>query len=339
VVYSTRLGAVTEHERRIAALPDTELVEAALRTEAEFIANAAAADVVIVGAVEPVTREVLAGLPRCKAVVRRGVGQDNVDVPAATDLGIIVANVPDASIEEVSDHALALALALIRSIGPLDRAVHDGRWSSAPAELGPIRAGLRRFNRMTLGVVGAGRIGMAMADKGHGIFGRVIASDPVVPAEVIAAHGAEPVELDDLLAQADIISLHAPLLPSTQHLIGPRTLALMKPGAIIVNTSRGQLVDQVALLEALERGAIAGAGLDVTDPEPLPADHPLLSHPRVIVTAHSAALSDTSAAELRRRSSDAAIAVIEGTLPQGIVNPDVLRSAALRANIQPGSES
>ncbi len=329
VVMSERLGAIGDEERRIEAAGSV-LRSAPLWDPAEVGTHAGDADVIILGAVEPFTREVLAGLPNLKAVVRRGVGYDNVDVEAATELGIPVAIVPDASVEEVSDQAFALLLALERRIGAVDAAVHAGQWQRDPAAIQATRAGARRLCELTLGIVGLGRIGQALLRKAKPLYANIIASDPVLSAEAAAELGVELVSVEELSARADHVSLHAPLLPSTKDLVGPAFLARVRPGAIIVNTSRGGLVDQAAILEAVRDGRLGGAGLDVTVDEPLLPDDPLLGEPRILLTAHSASWSTTARAELSRRAVDAVLAVLDGKLPPVLANPDVTASPNLR---------
>ena len=329
---SQRLGALGEQERRLETA-GAELRSIALFTPDEIRANGAGVDVIVLGAVEPFDAAALELLPDTRAIVRRGIGVDNVDVAAATRLGILVANVPDASVEEVSDHALALLLALERRIVPLDALVHDGAWQRDMSAIIAARSGIRRLAELTLGVVGFGRIGRALARKSAGIYGRIITADPMIRADDAAVVGVELVPLEQLLAESDHISLHAPLIPETRHLISDRALAALRPGTIIVNTSRGGIVDQDAVVRTLTGSdpRLGGIGLDVTDPEPLPVDHPLLTTAGVVVTGHSAVASTTAARELARRSVDAAIALLEGRHPDAIVNPEVLGAPNLRA--------
>ena len=329
VLVSRRLGGVTDVEKAI--------VDAGARVDAAPLWNAAdihrhgaEAAIFILGAVEPFGGEVLEALPRCQAIVRRGVGIDNVDVDTASRLGIVVANVPDASVEEVSDHALTLLLNLERQTSRIDRAVHDGVWIREAQAIQAMRTGVRRFSELTLGVVGLGRIGSALARKAGGIYGRVIAADPAVDAWSAAQRGVALVELDELLATADHVSLHTPLDADTRHLIGADKLRLMRAGAILVNCSRGGLVDESALIEAVRGGRLAGAGLDATAHEPLPADDPLLQTDRILLTAHSAAWSTTAEADLVRRSVEAAVDLVKGRRPASVVNPQVFQSPALR---------
>ena len=331
VVMSQRLGAIGDEERRIEAA-GAELRSAPLWTHDEIATNGAGADVILAGAVEPFDAATLESLPDLRVLVRRGVGVDNVDVDAATRLGIVVANVPDASVEEVSDHALALLLALERRIVALDTAVHDGVWQQDPKGIAAVRDGIRRLAELTLGIAGFGRIGRALARKAGATYGRVLVADPLLDAAGAAQAGVELVTVDELVARADHISLHAPLLPSTHHLIDAAVLARVRPGAILVNTSRGGLVDEQAVVAALREGRLAAAGLDVTEREPLPPDDPLLDAPRLVLTAHSAASSTTAGAELARRSVDAIVEVLGGRLPASVVDPAVLDRPVLRVS-------
>lgn len=337
VLVSQRLGPLGDEERRIAAT-GADLRSVPLWNHEEIRANGAEAQVVLLGAVEPFDEAALTSLDRLEVVVRRGVGHDNVDVDSATGLGILVANVPDASVEEVSDHALALLLAIERRIVALDRAVHEGVWQKDPRGIAAVRSGIRRLSELTLGVVGFGRIGRALARKAAPAYARVIVADPVLTAAAAAGAGVTLASLDELLATADHISLHAPLMPETRHLLDDAALARTRPGAVVVNTSRGGLVDEAAVVRALGSGRLAWAGLDVTEHEPLPADDPLLRADRLVLTAHSAASSETAAGELGRRSVDAVVDILEGRLPASIVNPEVLSSPRLRATGLRGRE-
>lgn len=330
VVMSERLGTPTADERGRIESTGAELRRAPLWTLDEIVAGARDADIALIGAAEPFDAGALASLPGCRAVVRRGVGVDNVDVDAATRLGILVANVPDASVEEVSDHALALLLALERRIVPLDRAVHDGVWQRDPRDIAAVRAGMRRLSELTLGVVGFGRIGRAAVRKALPLYARILVADPVVGPAAVEDAGAMLVSTDELFEAAEHITLHAPLLPSTRHLVNDDTLGRVRPGSVLVNTSRGGLLDEPALIRAVSDGRLATAGLDVTEHEPLAPDDPLLSCPNVVLTAHSAASSATAQAELARRSVDAVVAILEGRLPDSVVNPDVLTRQDLR---------
>jgi len=325
VLLSERLGPVTAIERRIDTDGRAVVRSAALWTTGEIHANASDAALIILGAVEPFDAAAFDGLPRLQAVVRRGVGVDNVDVAAATERGIVVANVTDASVEEVSDHALALLLAIERRVGALDAAVHGD-----PSSIPRIREPIRRLRGLTLGLIGFGRIGQALARKTTGIYQRVIAADPFGRSADAERLGVTLVGLPQLMGEADHISLHVPLTPDTRHLIGPAAFDAMRDGVVIVNTARGGLIDEAALGKAIASGKVLGAGIDVTAHEPIPPDDPILVIPRLILTGHSALSSTTAQVELGRRSVDAAIDLLDGRRPASIVDPSVLASPRLR---------
>ncbi|MBI2755955.1 MAG: C-terminal binding protein [Chloroflexi bacterium] len=334
VAYSERLGPITDYERRLERDLDADLRRVPLWSPADVQEFAADADAVIVGAVEPMDAAALASMARCRILVRRGVGVDNVDIEAATRLGIPVAYVPDASVEEVSDHALALLLTLERKISTLHGAVKDGVWGRDTTALIGLRRGIRRFSTLTLGIVGFGRIGQALARKSRSIFGTLVVSDPFASEALAAAHGAALVSFDELLDQADLVSIHSALTPETRHLFGHETFARMKRGAYLVNTARGGLVDEQALVAALTRQHLAGAALDVNEQEPLPEDSALLALPSVLLTGHSAGHSETSSDELRERAVQAAVDALEGRVPAALANPQVLTSQTSRLTVR-----
>lgn len=325
VVLSARLAPVTNIDRCIERHAHLEVRR--LATEADIVANGADADVLVLGAVEPFGDTVLTELPRLRAIVRRGVGIDNVNIDLATELGIVVANVPDASVDEVAEHSLALLLAVERGLEPLHRAVLDGAWERDPAMLQAVRLRSRRICDLTLAVIGLGRIGRAVARRAGGLYARVLGVDPYAAA----GDAVELVTLDEALAAADHVSLHVPMGDNRRHMIGTAELARMRPGAVLVNTARGGLVDAEALAVALRRGHLGGAGIDVTDPEPLPRGHVLLSGvPNLLVTGHSAAWSASASTSLVRRSVDAAIDLVQGRVPPTVVNDAVLTQPSLR---------
>jgi D-3-phosphoglycerate dehydrogenase len=325
VVMSERLGRIGEIEREIEAAGAT-LSSAALWTEADLIANGAGADVLIVGASEPVTRDVLAALPRLRCVVRRGVGVDNVDVAAATELGIPVAYVPAASVEEVSDHALAMLLASERRLFDIQDAARAGDTAGA----GTVGGESRRFATLTLGIVGFGRIGRALARKSVGIFSSVLTHDPLVGKDEAAGLGVELVSLPDLLERADLISLHAPAPADHRPLLDAAAFARLRPGAIIVNTARGELIDEQALLAAIAAGTVARAALDATRAEPVPVDSPLRAAGQVRLTAHTGAKGRASGAALRWAVVEAVLAALSGDTPAFLADPEVVRSPRYR---------
>jgi D-3-phosphoglycerate dehydrogenase len=280
------------------------------------------AEVILTVGLITIDAAAIAALERCRLIVRYGIGVDTIDVAAATERGIVVANAPTYCVEEVSDHAAALALSLARRVPALDGIVRARGWDAAQTELG----GVRRMRSRTLGVIGMGRIGATLAAKLRPFVGRTLGYDPYLSPEQIAGRGAEPVALEALLREADIISLHVPLSPATRGLIGAAALALMKPTALLVNTSRGPIVDEAALALALAEGRLGGAALDVVEREPLAPDSPLLAidPQRLVLTPHAAASSDDSLEDLRREVIAAMEAVLGGRWPAGVVNPAVV---------------
>ncbi len=286
-------------EQRIFGRAGLEVELASCRTEGEVIAAGRDA-VALLTQYAPVTARVLASLPECRAVGRYGTGVDNIDAAAARERGVALVSVPDYSLEEVANHTIALILALVRGVIRLDAAVHDGRWD--------FRGGgqLKRASAQQLGVVGLGRIGGAVASRAQALGFAVAAYDSAARD----VDGVRMLPLAELLATSDVISLHVPLSLGTWHLMDDAALALMKPGAVLVNTARGGLVDPVALARALDSGRLAGAALDVLDPEPPAPDDPLLHDERIIVTPHAAFYSEESLAELKRRVAEGLLAAI-----------------------------
>jgi D-3-phosphoglycerate dehydrogenase len=303
-------------ERAVLDGHDVELRVLGCRTPGEVAEQAGDADV-LVNQYVPITAEVLDALARCRLVVRYGVGVDNVDVEAATARGVWVANVPDYGRDEVADHTLALALAVLRGVVVLDRSVREGRWDLEAARP------LRRLTTLTYGVVGCGAIGSAVARRAAGLGMRVLGYD-------VEAVASEPpiqrVPLEELLAGADLVSLHAALTPDSHHLIDADALARMRPSAFLVNTARGGLVDTAALLAALDAGALAGAALDVLEGEP-PDElgWKLARHPRVVATPHAAWYSEEAFHTLKTEVAREALRVLEGGRPRSPVNQPVAR--------------
>jgi D-3-phosphoglycerate dehydrogenase / 2-oxoglutarate reductase len=273
-----------------------ELRTAQCRTPEDVIAAARDVDAVLVQ-YAPVTAEVLAALPRLRLVSRYGVGVDVVDLDAARARGVWVCNVPDYGTAEVALHAVAMLLALLRNLPEHDRQVHAGRWDH--------RAGgvLQRPGRLTLGVVGLGRIGRMTMERAAPWFGGCVGHDPHLPEEAWPP-GVERVGLEELAARSNAVTLHLPLTPRTRGLVGADLLARLPPASYLVNTSRGGLVDLDAVLAALTDGRLAGVALDVLPEEPPPAGHPLLDHPRALLTPHVAWYSVQAEAELRRKAAE-----------------------------------
>ena len=306
--------ATGQAERALLAGVGARLVERPCATEDELIEQGRDAAAILT-LDEPLTARVIASLSRCRVISRFGIGVDKVDVAAATAAGIVVANVPEYCVDEVSDHALALLLAVERRIPALDAAVREGVWDT-PAVAGPVR----RLHGRRLGVVGFGRLGRRLAAKAAALGFEVCASDPFVEDGAIEAAGVRPLSLEELLESSDVVSLHVPLTPETRHLLDRRRLGSMRPGAVVVNTSRGGLVDEAALVGALREGRLGGAGLDVFEHEPPARDDPLLHLPNVVVTSHSAHYSLESAADMRDRAFRNVAEVLAGRPPLSAVN-------------------
>jgi len=269
----------------------------------------------------PITRRVIAAMERCRVIVRYGIGLDTVDIPAATERGIMVANVPDYCLDEVSDHALALLLMLGRQMIPAMFIAREEHWGI------PRMPPVRRLRGQTCGLVGCGRIGSLLAGKVSALGMSVIIRDPYLSEQRAREMGAQLVTFDELLSRANFISLHAPLTNDTRHLFGAAAFGKMNRTAFIINTARGALIDEAALLAALDAGQIAGAGLDVLESETsvTPIRSVLVSHPKMIVTAHTAWLSEQARETLQRRAIEQALACLRGEAPYGLVNRELAK--------------
>ena len=304
-------------ERRLFAEIDAEVRRGddAL-TEEAVVGLAADCDAIVCDAA-PITRRVLEALPAVKVVSEYGIGVDNIDVAAATALGVWVANVPGFCAEEVSDHAIAMVLSLARRLPQLDRLVRAGAWGARAA------GEIHRLNRQTLGVVGFGRIGRLTARKARGLGMRVLAHSPRSAALLADELGVEAVDLDRLLRECDYVCLHAPATPETRGLVDARALGLMKPSAYLVNVGRGSLVDEAALVDALRAGRLAGAALDVFAHEPVDPGSPLLALDNVLLTPHAGFYSQESLEELQSGAARNVIAALVDGRPNAPVNPEV----------------
>lgn len=276
------------------------------RVEDETAAATAGARVVL-AQFAPVTRRVLAGLAPGATVVRYGIGVDNIDLAAARELGVRVAYVPDYCIDEVADHTVALLLGLMRKLPTLEAELRGGGWGGIAAAR-PMPA----LGESTVGLLGLGRIGRAVVARLRPFGCRLLAHDPALGEADAAALGVARADRDTVLREAHAVSLHMPLTPQTRHAIGPEALALMRPGAVVVNTARGGLVDAEALAEALHAGQIGGAGLDVFEAEPLPADSPLRAAPRLILTPHMSWYSDGAITRLQTLAAEEAARALRG---------------------------
>jgi D-3-phosphoglycerate dehydrogenase / 2-oxoglutarate reductase len=307
----------TEPEANVLAEVGAKLLIAQTGSEEELLALVSEAEGILT-CFKKVSAEVIRAGKKLQVVGRYGIGVDNIAVDEATRLGIPVTNVPAYCLDEVAEHVLALLLASARKVSAFNTAVHGGNWS--------LRTGtpIYRVRGRTLGIIGFGKIGQTLAEKARGLGLRILAYDPYLNDEAVKRSDAMPVSLDTLLEQADFVSLHTPLTPETRGLLNLDRLRRMKPTAFVINTARGGLIVTDALVQALQEGWIAGAALDVFDPEPLPADHPLLALPNVIATPHVAFYSEESVRELEVQAASNVAAVLSGRRPASVVNPQVL---------------
>ena len=297
---------------------DCDIVSAVVHTEEEIIEAIKDADVVL-NNYSAVPRSMFEQLTRCRLIVRYGHGYDKVDVAAATDHGVMVTNIEGASNEEVSNHALMLLLACARDLKRLNTAMCEGRWTEVYS-----RSVGRRVYGDTVGIVGLGNIGRAMARKCRAIGLKILVHDPYIGDWIAVEYSAELVSMNELLERSDYVSLHCPLSEATHHLIDHDALGLMKPSAYLINTSRGPVVDGEALVAALENGEIAGAGIDVFEAEPVDPENPLLHMDNVILTPHVAGSSQHGWDTICRRAGEEAARVLRGGRPEVLVNPEVL---------------
>lgn len=278
------------------------------KTEDDIIRTCGDADALLVQWA-PVTRRVLEALPRVKCIVRYGVGVNNFDLDAAKDLGVTAANVPDFCVEEVSDHATTMIMSLVRRMPQDHKQIVNGIWNIET--LRPIPAP----STLTLGLVSFGKIARRVADKAQAFGFNVIASDPYLPESAFAEHGVKGVDFDTLVATSDVISLHCPLTAETTHLFDAKVFDKMKQGSILVNTSRGPVVKETDLIAALKSGKLRGAGLDVFEEEPLPAGSPLRDFDNIILTCHSASVSENAAVMLQTKAAEAVRDFLQGKRP------------------------
>lgn len=289
-----------------------ELVTANCATEADVAAACADADAVLLNQA-PMGRSAIAALRKCRVISRYGIGYDNVDVDAATERGILVTNVPGYCTEEVAEHALGMLLCCVRRIPFKDRLVRTGGWN--------LNQPIRRMSGRVLGIVGFGATGRAFWEKVQGFgFSRILIADPRVEDKLLPGMFGEAASFDELIAQSDFISLHVPLKAETRHLIDAAAISRMKEGVVLVNISRGPIVDEAALAEALRSGRVGAAGLDVFEREPLYFGHPLMELDNVILTDHSAYYSQESVSVLKTRAAQNVRDVLEGRPPKAAVN-------------------
>ena len=318
--------AVTDHlfpsmddEARMFREMDTELAIGQCKGEDEVIALCRNADAVL-NTYARMTPRVIESLERCKVIVRFGIGYDNVDVEAATRCGVMVANTTEYCIDEVADQAMAMLLACARGLFPAARIARDGTWDLAKMPV------LRRLRGQTLGLVGIGQIGKAVAARAHGFGLKVLASDPYVDEAAARELGAEPVDLDTLLSASDYVSVHVPLMPTTEGMMNAGVFTKMKPTAFLINVARGRIVNQAELVRAVEQGNVAGAGLDVLEQEPCAPGDAIATLDNVILTPHSAWYSEEARADMRRRAVGQVVSVLNGELPYSLINREVVHS-------------
>lgn len=273
-----------------------------------------------------VTRDLLARLPRLLAAASYGAGYDTIDPVACTEAGVLCLNQAGGNARGVAEHAVGMMLSLLKRTPESHALMREGRARDRSAQMG------RELSGRTVGLVGCGHVGALVARMVTSAFGcRVLAFDPYLDAATVAARGAEKVELDALLAASDVVSLHCPLSPETRGMFGAARFAAMRRGAVFVTTARGSIHDEAALLAALDSGRIAGAGLDVWEVEPPPADHPLLAHPRVIASQHIAGVTEESRANITRIAALAFSELAAGRLPPRVVNTEVVPAFLARA--------
>ena len=305
-------GSIEEEKEEFGRI-GAELILAQVKEEKDLIRACKEADGLI-NQYSLLTRNVLEQLPKCKVLARYGVGVDSIDLKAATDLGIIVANVPDYCMDEVSNQTIAMILTLIRKTAFFDQKVKSNQWDF---HLGiPIY----RIHGKTLGLIGCGKIGLEVAKKISAFGVKVIAFDPYLQK---AGEGVELTDFDSVLKKSDFISVHCPLNDSTRHLMGARAFEKTEKKPILINTSRGPIVDEKALIQALKEGRISGAGLDVLEKEPPDPQNPLLKMENVVLSPHVSFYSEESISELKRRTAKNVADVLMGKWPGSVVNRDV----------------
>ena len=333
VITDDRFGQSAE-EKKI--FPDADLIIANCKSEEDVIAACADADGILLNQA-PMTERIIKTLKKCRVISRYGIGYDNVDIKAAEEAGIWVTNVPGYCTEEVAEHVLGLLLSCVRAIPEKDRAVRSGLWN--------INRPIRRMSGRVLGIVGFGATGKAFWKKVRGFgFSRILIADPRGEAKLEEEKSREKtiektseeftglfeishaVSFDQLLNSSDYISFHVPLNESTRHFVNKESIAKMKDGVILINISRGAIVDETALTNALKSGKIAAAGLDVFEKEPLGADHPFATLSNVVLSDHCAYYSEESVSELKTRTALNAREVLEGSVPRTAVNQPVLKN-------------
>lgn len=284
---------------------DIEFIKKQCKTEEDVIEHAKEADALL-NQYAPISKRVIDSLERTRVISRYGVGVNTIDVDAAQAKNITVANVPDYGMEEVSNHALALLLSWARKVTLLNNEVKQGNWDFKAC------VPIHRFDKQTVGVLGFGRIPRRFIEKVKPLGFQTAAYDPFVSEEDMAAAGVQKMELDEIIRESDYLSVHVPLIKETHHLLNAERFSQMKKNAVIINTARGPIIDEKALIDALEQGRIAGAALDVTEEEPVSKNSPLLQMDNVIITPHSAWYSEEAMVELRQKAAKNIVQVLKG---------------------------
>ena len=313
-----------EPEREVLAEVGAELIVAETGDQNELLTLTPIVDGILT-CWKPVRECVIAAAKQCQVIARCGIGLDNIDVKSATENGIIVTNVPTYCVDEVSDHAMALLLTCVRNITRFNTATKSGIWDQ---NIGPQMCRLRG---KTLGIVGFGHIGKAIIPKAKAFGLAVKIYSPRASSESIQCHGAEKISFQELLKTSDFISIHAPLTPETEYMFSFDEFRIMKPTTFLINTARGGIVNTAALTDALQNGEIAGAGLDVLETEPPQSEEALFSLDNVVITPHTAFISEESILELEITAATCVAQVLTGQLPESVVNPSVLERPNLRA--------
>ena len=310
-------------ERKVLGAIGAELIVPKTGSEDELFALAPQADAILVNW-NGCTARVIANAPKCQIITRYGVGVDNIAIADATKSGIIVCNVPDYCMDEVSNEAMAMLLAGARRLVHYDRAIRSKTWG--------VKVGMPfpRVQGLTLGIIGFGRIGKTVAPKAQAFGLRVLVCDPYIDKKEITSRGCTPASFETVLKESDFLTLHTPLTPETQGMIDEKALRMMKKDAWLINTSRGPVVDTKALYKVMKEGHLAGAGLDVLPQEPPDWNDPIFTLPNIIFTPHSAFYSEGSLAELLEKASTRVVEALSGQVPAAVVNPEVLKQKNLR---------
>ena len=312
------LGARARYETYLPALPFIRQQELVFldrdSSEEEILARAADAGIIFADAISPVPGSLIRRMPELKLIQSEGVAYDKIDLDAARERGIWVCNVPDYGVDETSNHAIALILALARKLPVIHADVRRGGWGLSCGKP------MHRFAGSTLGLVGLGRIASAVARKLSAFGLNMIAYDPYVPAQRAAELGVTLVDFDTLVRSSDYITLHCPATEDNHHLFSEAVFARMKPTAYLINAARGSIVDEAALIAALRAGQIAGAGLDVLEREPIAPDSPLLAMDNVIITSHFGGYSEEAIESLQRKATQEAVNILAGNAPFHAVN-------------------